>query len=158
LSALIETQPDLFQTYPFLFIVFFVALWCLILFLISVVSGWHSLARRFRCTREFARDAWTFRSAYMRYLSHYGTCLSFGADSSGLYLSVFPIFRVGHPPLFIPWSEVTVTRGETGIPFFKRRKLLLGREESIPLSISVSLAENLQRAAGPAWPHETPAP
>jgi hypothetical protein len=157
LIALVTTDPDFFQTHPYLFIVFFIALWCSITFLISIFSGWHSLAQKFRCTREFPRETWTFRSAYMRFFSHYGTILTFGADASGLYMSIFPAFRVGHPPLLIPWSEVTVLRGESGIPFFKRRKFLLGREESIPLSMSVSLAENLQKAAGPSWPVESPA-
>lgn len=153
--ALVTTDPDFLQTQSYLFFVFFIALWCSITFLISIFSGWHSLAQKFRCTREFPRDTWTFCSAYMRFFSHYGTILTFGADPSGLYISIFPAFRLGHPPLLIPWSEVTVIQGETGF-LFKRRKFLLGREESIPLSISSSLVENLQKAAGPSWPTESP--
>jgi hypothetical protein len=149
-------DPDLFQSHPSLVIVFFIAFWCFVTFLISVITGWHSLAQRFRYTDDFDGETWGFRSAYTRFFSHYGSCLKFGANSSGLYMSIFPLFRPGHPPLLIPWSEVTVIQGETGFLFFKRRKLLLGREEPIPLSISAALAENLKRAAGHAWPLESP--
>ena len=155
--VLLTTDPGFFQSHPSLFIVYFAALWCFVTFLIAMISGWHTLASRFRSTDDFNGETWTFRTAYMRFFSHYGTILTFGADSSGLYMSIFPAFRIGHPPLLIPWSEITVIRGESGIPLFKRRKFLLGREESIPLSISVSLAESLQKAAGQSWPVESPA-
>jgi hypothetical protein len=91
----------------------------------------------------------------MRFYSHYGNILTFGANSSGLYMSIFALFRAGHPPLLIPWSEIKVIQGESGF-LLKRRRLILGREESIPLSISQSLTEHLKRAAGPAWPIESP--
>ena len=124
------------------------------MFSLSMFGGWFALARKFRCENEFEGKKFRFCSAYMRFFCHYGSVLTLGTASTGLYMAIFPIFRVGHPPLLIPWSEVTVLKGETGI-VFKRRRLLLGREESIPLSISNSLAEDLRTAAGQAWPVET---
>lgn len=41
----------------------------------------------------------------MRFVN-YGSCLMLGANAEGLFVSVLFFFRVGHPPLFIPWSEV----------------------------------------------------
>jgi hypothetical protein len=32
--------------------------------------------------------------------------LNIAHDQFGLYLSMMVLFRVGHPPLFIPWGEV----------------------------------------------------
>ena len=32
-----------------------------------------------------------------------------GADPLGLYLAVWLLFRIGHPPLFVPWSEISVS-------------------------------------------------
>jgi hypothetical protein len=43
----------------------------------------------------------------------YNGVLRIAHDPFGLYLSVMFLFRVGHPPLFIPWSAfgpVTVTK------------------------------------------------
>jgi hypothetical protein len=90
----------------------------------------------------------------MRFYVHFGNCLTVGADESGLYLAVFPIFRIAHPPLLVPWPEVAVISGKSGL-IFKKRELRLGRQESIPLRISASLAESLREAAGDAWPLES---
>jgi hypothetical protein len=64
------------------------------------------------------------------------------------------LFRVGHSPLFIPWSEIQVLKGEHGW-LFKRWKLKLGRKELVQISISVSLVEELKIAAGESWPGDT---
>ena len=140
--------------HPPFFVLLFVATWALTLHLLGMISGWAILSKRFRFTGMFCGQSWPFRSARMRFQVHYGNCLSIGADESGLYLAVFPIFRVGHPPLLIPWSEVSIMSGEKGF-IFKKRELRLGRQELIPLRISASLAVTLERWAGDAWPLET---
>ncbi len=83
----------------------------------------------------------------MRWTSHYGNCLTIGADTAGLKLSVLFPFRPGHPPLFIPWSEISVTR-RRNLLFVRQVKLLLGQEEQIPFVISGGLADRIQVAAG----------
>lgn len=140
--------------HPPFFILLFVATFALILRVLGIISGWAILSKRFRFTGMFYGQSWPFRSAQMRFQVQYGTCLSVGANESGLYLAIFPVFRIGHPPLLIPWSEVSVITGEKGI-IFKKREFWLGRQESIPLRISASLAATLQRWAGNAWPVET---
>jgi hypothetical protein len=140
--------------HPPFFFVFFAAMWVSVLYLIAMVSGWYELSKHFRFKGIFYGESFPFRSARMRFYVHFGNCLTVGADQSGLYLSVFPIFRIGHPPLLIPWSEVVVISGETGL-IFKKRELRLGRQESIPLRISTSLVETLRQSAGEAWPLES---
>jgi hypothetical protein len=144
---------DFLNKYPLVFIPFFVLLWCGILFLIAVFSGWVTLSRRFRLTSVFTGPTWEFRSAYMRWTSRCGNCLSIGADTAGLKLSVFFLFRPGHPPLFVPWGEISVARRRDFL-FIRRVKLLLGREEQIPFVISGGLADRIQAAAGSSWPIE----
>jgi len=145
------TSIDWLLTRPYFFALFFCAVWALACFVIGLISGWNVLSNRFSFSKgTFHGETWPFRSARMRFLAHYGNCLSIGADESGLYMSVFPIFRIGHPPLLIPWAEIAVLPGETGL-IFKQRTLHLGRQEVIPLRISASLAETLQRAAGKGW-------
>ena len=83
----------------------------------------------------------------MRWLSHYGNCLNVGADATGLHLSVLFLFRVGHPPLLVPWGEISVAK-RRNFWFFRRVTLLLGREEQIPVVIGRRLADRIQAAAG----------
>ena len=42
------------------------------------------------------------------HLARYNGVLTVGVNPAGLYLAVMPLFRPGHPPLFIPWPDVTV--------------------------------------------------
>jgi len=146
---------DLLNKYPLVFIsLLFVLLWCAIVFLIAALSGWMDLAERFRLTSTFTGPTWGFQSARMRWTSHYGSCLGVGADATGLMLSVLFLFRPGHPPLFVPWSEISVAKRQN-FWFIRRVRLLLGREEQIPLVISGSLADRIQAAAGASWPIES---
>jgi hypothetical protein len=90
----------------------------------------------------------------MRWASHYGNCLTIGADTTGLMLSVLFPYRPGHPPLFIPWGEISLASRRDFL-FIRRVKLLLGREEQIPFVIGGGLAEQIQAAAGANWPIES---
>ncbi len=119
--------------------------------LTAMMSGWLALSKRFRARDQFYGMVWPFRRARMRFYTRYDNVLEVGADQAGLFLRMFPLFRIAHPPLLIPWSEISVVPGEYGL-IFKKRELRLGREEDIPLRISASLCEKLQREAGPAWP------
>jgi hypothetical protein len=136
-----------------LFPLFFVAMWVVTLKMISTMSGWGALAKRFRDHTRSYKYLWLFQSARMRFYAGYGSCVNIGADESGLRLAVFAVFRMGHPPLRIPWDEISVKAREYGI-LFKKRELLLGQQEAIPFRISKSLANKVQQAAGRSWPVE----
>lgn len=131
----------------------FFLIWLLVSFVVSFIGGWFSLARRFRSQAPFVGSKWRGQSGMMRGLGHYRNCLVIGANPTGLYLAVFLPFRVAHPPLLIPWSEVTLSRGR--IFFVNIVRFQLGREQPIPLSIRESLAGKLREAAGNAWPVES---
>lgn len=138
----------------FIFPLFFVALWCAVLFLTSQISGWAALARRFRLASPFTGQTWAWNRARMRWGTNYKNCLTIGADPMGLYLSVMFFFRLFHPPLVLPWQEVSVRRRRK-ILFFRYVELSLGREEQIPLLIRENLADQVRLAAGSSWPAET---
>ena len=155
-----QPQPpnwvDWVLRHPPFFFLLFAAFWALNGYALGKISGWAILSKRFGFKRSFYGQTWPFRSARMRFYVHYGNCLTVGAEESGLYLAIFPIFRIGHPPLFIPWPEILVMSGEKGF-IFKKRELRLGRQESIPFRISVSLVARLRQSAGAAWPLESAA-
>jgi hypothetical protein len=63
------------------------------------------------------------------------------AAEDALYLSVSFMFRIGHPPLCIPWSEITVSRTKR---FWRSYVVLtLGNQEGIPFRISERIARKL---------------
>ncbi len=125
--------------------IFFIAVWYAALSLIGVLSGWHALSKHFKQETAPYGEIRTvgpfFYSIYMRFWCHYSSVIRLTAASDGLYASVLFPFRIGHPPLRIPWDEIQMRRTK----FLWRRLVLLtlGNEEQIPMRISERMARNL---------------
>lgn len=70
------------------------------------VSGWRRLAQVYK-----AADSPRGKSFYMRSggvgLISYRSCLNVSVTPEGMFLSVFPLFRLCHPTLFIPWASIS---------------------------------------------------
>lgn len=99
--------------FPFFFIVF----WCFTVWLIAVVGGWRDLARVYRADGPIANARqWRNKYGRMRYGTGYNGCLNIAANPLGIQLTLWSIFRPGHPPLFIPWSDIS-TKVERGLFF-----------------------------------------
>jgi hypothetical protein len=90
---------------PLLFPIFFIGMWIVVSFLLAVIGGWSRLAGYYQSQAEFTGKKWHFQSGRLG-LTSYRNCLIIGSNYDGLFLAVFPLFRVGHPPLLIPWSDI----------------------------------------------------
>jgi hypothetical protein len=144
-------QPWLNDNIGYVLPVFFVTLWVLVTYWVALVGGWRLLAKRFRATGPFSGQKWYMQSAAMRWLSHYNNALTVGADSNGLFVVPFILFRAWHPPLFVPWAEITA-QTKTQLLFFTMVELRLGSFEQIPFTVRPVLAARLESAAGENWP------
>ena len=89
---------------------FFVGAWIATILLFSWLIGWRELASRYRAIRPHSGERFRLVSARMRWGAVYHGSAYLSADSDGLYLTVMSLFRAGHPPLFIPWSDISSTR------------------------------------------------
>lgn len=131
--------------YLSLFVALGFACLALVCFLISVFSGWHSLSSRFWAQSEPYGETYSagpyFYTVHMRYWVHYNNVVSITAATDALYLSVMFSFRVGHPPLRIPWNEIRLSR--TRRLWWRYVVLTLGDQEHIPMRISQRMARNL---------------
>ena len=88
--------------YPFLLLgVLVLAGW-----IISRLSGWAALAARYSEETPFAGPRFSGQSGELNGF-YYGKGLTLGANREGFFLSMGILFRVGHKPLFIPWTDVT---------------------------------------------------
>jgi hypothetical protein len=130
----------------------FLALWLLVSTIISYIGDWTTLAKRFRLQQPFAGTRWTGQSGQMRWIAGYGNCLTVGGCPEGLYLATMPLFMFRHPPLLIPWAEITVMQRR--ILVFRFVRFGLGRELDIPLYLRAKLAEKVRLSVGGRWPIE----
>jgi hypothetical protein len=123
----------------------FIALWCMNSWFASWQSGWGRLSKRFRAESEFLGE--TRRAGSLpfelcfRYWLDYTNIVRVSPEDDALYLSVVFPFRIGHPPLRIPWTEISI--GTTKLAWREYSLLTLGRQEKIPMRISKSAARNL---------------
>lgn len=126
----------------------FIALWCLQSYVSAMASGWQILASRFGSPVEYLGETITIRrfpmEVCMRFWMDYTNVVQLASDEESLHLSVFFPFRVGHPPLFIPWHEIHEQRADG---FWRSYMVLyLGGTEQIPMRLSVRLANDLREA------------
>ena len=94
----------------FLIPIGFVAFWCAICGLISL-GGWAQLAKDFRAENVTVGSVRAFQSLIIG-AAKYNGALSIGVWPEGLYIRPMAIFRVGHPPLLIPWSAIGTPKQE----------------------------------------------
>lgn len=131
-----------------LFIVIFPLFWCGVVYLIANVGGWSQLAKHYRYDGTFQGQQWSLQSARFG-LSSYSGVLTVGANWEGLYLRTMFLFRCGHPPLFVPWYDLSVKQAGT---VFKSVDFRFQRVPSVRVNLSQKLSERLAGVAGDAWP------
>lgn len=146
------TQDPVFVRYlPLYFPLYFLSLWIFVTYVVSWIGGWHLLARHFRTDAEFTGTLYRWFHATMRFGVHYNGALKAGANAEGLYLAPLFLFRIGHPPLFILWREISVGSSRW-YDLYLSVPLILGREEQVPFRVSPRTARKLRIQAGPGWP------
>jgi hypothetical protein len=148
-------QPWMFA--PIAAVVFscWAGVFCAVVFLISRISGWSLLARRFRAQEEFCGESWDWQSARWRGWCNYNNCLTVGANQEFLYLSMMPIMlplRLSHPELVIPWQEIEVEAGKMFFGWYDTATFRIGTQERVTVRIYGKLVRRVRQAAGPGWP------
>lgn len=96
----------------------FLFFWSGVIASISIVGGWHNLAKRFRQqettfriggTSDGRAEKFSWSSLKMGpkfFPTNYGNCITVTLNDDGIGLKVMPLFRPLHPPLLIPWSAI----------------------------------------------------
>jgi hypothetical protein len=135
--------------FAIIFPLYFLTLWIGISYLIAKMGGWRALAARFRTSGEFSGATWSFQGAAMRLGTRYNGCLTVGANNQGLFIRPFVFFRAWHPPLFVPWTEITVVPQQRW--YGNMVNYTLGRGEKIPFMVREKLAQRIQEAARQQW-------
>jgi hypothetical protein len=130
------------------------AFFAIILFTLSQVGGWSSLASRYRMDHPFQGTLWRFQYGALG-VTQYKSALTVGSGTEGLYLAVFFFFRPFHPPLLIPWSEVSLGRRKKTL-FMELVEFRLGPEPLASLWLPDALAQQVASAPGAYLRSPTP--
>ena len=89
--------------------------WAGISVLVSVSTGWYRLATRFRARAAIDGERFSLVSMALGtgpFTNTYRHCLFVTVGRAGIALSILFPFRIFHPPLMIPWSELQAVQPE----------------------------------------------
>ena len=102
------------------------------------LAGWWTLASRYRAREDFRGARREMQSVRFRTGTFHG-CITVGADTTHLYLGMLAFFRIGYPPLLIPWRDVSA---RTRQGFLKKEVVLtFANRESPIVALPLDLAE-----------------
>jgi hypothetical protein len=135
---------------PVFIVLYVICLWLAVSFTISLIGGWFELGRVYRASGPFHGERWRFQDAQFRLIGSYRNVLSVGANAEGLYLSVFFPFRFCHPPLFIPWRDISAK--PVRYFWYRMYRFEFRQAPSVHLRLKEKLVKKIQGAAGSAWP------
>lgn len=90
--------------------IFFILLWSAIVMLMSLLGGWRRLAGRYRAAERPAGGRTIPYVTGMIGMSRYKRLLSVTVNERGMFIEIRWIFRLMHPTLFIPWSDIRNAR------------------------------------------------
>jgi hypothetical protein len=115
--------------------------WILVCWIISRISGWALLEKAYPAQDAASLDGetWRFQSIQMRWATNYGNCVTVKTNSLGLGLSVLWLLRLGHPPLLIPWADITIHRVRRSRFFPALVEFSFRLEPSVPVRVSNKL-------------------
>ena len=107
------------DNFPVILVIGFPVLWCSMCWLLSALGGWLSLKEHYESFQGPPPDAkWLhWKSMAARRVKFfpvsYGNVLKIAYDRDALYLSVWRLFRIGHPILKLPYNEIEVETKRT---------------------------------------------
>jgi hypothetical protein len=106
------------------FIAFWILLWCSIVWLISLTSGWQRLAQRYHNLRPTTGKMWRWQFGSINWAGYNGA-LMLTANSEGLFIETLWFMRFGHNRIFIPWHEFREVTVAT-FPFWRQVRAKIG--------------------------------
>ena len=154
MDAIRKALEELCRSFPRVdnpagFLTFFVFIWLLAVFLLSALGGWRKLQKAYRKNGDFGGRILSFQSANIGNVN-YGNCIKIGMDERELFLGVFIIFRLFHPDLLIPLTEVSGREIKKYL-FFKFVELTFQEAPGVKVRITKSLADTLEKESAGSW-------
>lgn len=147
-----NTDTLLLLLIPIAFFIIFPLFWSAIVFFISHLGGWASIAAAYPYREPLSEQCFRLQSAILRFSSNYNGALNICADDEGLYFSVMFLFRPGHTPFFVPWHEITGT--QKGYFFYQVVDLRFDQTPDIPFRIYKRTADKLVDASNGRWHYQ----
>lgn len=135
-----------------LFPLYFACVWLGAMHLAAWLGGWKALAGKYRVTQMPPGQAHWFQSVALTRIpglpANYGSCTILTITAEGLGLSVLAPFRLGHPPLLIPWTEFYNVQPRTVFFYWKFVDAQIGDPALTTIRLPAWVFEQANQAMG----------
>lgn len=115
-----------------------VSFWVVLSLVIGRLTGWAALARAYRSQWPMDGPRLRFQSLRLGSWGGYNQAITFACGMAGLHIAVLFILRPGHPPLFVPWEDVTVRAEEWKLFFLRGRCVRMYFRECPRVAVGLS--------------------
>lgn len=105
--------------------------------------GWKSLAEKYRFDDKSEGERIGITSLSVN-SANYNNAIVVKYNYNGLYLKTIFLFRLFHPPVFIPWSEIKNVRDKK-IFFIKLKELIIGNPFVAMITLKASAYNRIER-------------
>jgi hypothetical protein len=122
------------------FLVIFPIVWCGVVLLLSVISGWRRLARDYAAgDRKVTGQARSGVIGMVGMIS-YRFVLTVHVNKEGFFMEVLAPFRIGQPRLFIPWDAVS-SHKRYWSPWWKAETMKIGNPPIAAITLPLRALE-----------------
>lgn len=111
-----------------------------LMLLLSRLSGWKLLADAYALQRPWEGEKLWMNWGRLRWVGYNG-CLVLGQDAGGIYLHVWPIFNLGHAPLYIPRQDLSIAQKKS--LGWSYADISIAKAPSVPFALSARSAKKL---------------
>jgi len=112
------------------------------------ISGWYKLSQAYRPPESDSGviASLGFQHCQLRYLMGYNGCTRWDVYESHVVIRVWPVFRLGHPPIWLPWNETTFESEQLRLGG-TRIRVRTAAVADVSILISQRLGQQLRRCA-----------
>lgn len=131
------------KNFEMFFPILFVSIWFVVSFMWGILSGWMKISRIYKKPKNLKfKGKWLVSNSFksgLLFMSGYHRIVMFGVSDEGLFIKMMFLFRIGHPPLFIPWNKITAKRKDAFLGL-KKTLLIFEGFDGTPVEISEKFA------------------
>ena len=121
--------------------VIFIGFWIFIVFILAQF-GWSNLAQNYKTSTEFYGTDYGIVSARVN-IVNYKASLILKYNDEGIFLRPTIPFRIYHPPVFVPWNEISAV-DEGQFLFAKYVKIGVGSPKVASIFLSKRTFDQLR--------------
>ncbi|MGZ3690117.1 MAG: hypothetical protein ACXVAX_01355 [Pseudobdellovibrio sp.] len=140
-------MKDLSDFYPLFFLAYMGILFPAVSWLLGRMLGWYTLSQAYPYQPPSpGHKTWKFCSIPNLTLRN---CVHVTIDQSGIYFEMVFLFRFGNPPIFVPWSDLSIQTAS--FIAIRTSKLTFKKAPSVSMQFYKLTSNKFAEYAGELW-------